>query len=117
MAARQWTQAQRERQAKLIHAWKPWEKSTGPVTERGKALSSKNALNYASREVVRELAQINRALIPRIDEIMKFSAWLEERGFLDGVIPPPSCSPPDNSVMDGLLDDLERAVAMRFGGD
>lgn len=63
MAARQWTQAQRERQAKLIHRWKPWEKSTGPRTLEGKRISSRNADRYALREIMRENARATRELI------------------------------------------------------
>ena len=63
MAARQWTQAQRERQAKLIHRWKPWEKSTSARTPEGKAISSKNAYRYALREVYREMTRVNREML------------------------------------------------------
>jgi hypothetical protein len=38
-----WTPARRARQARLIHRWKPWEKSTGPRTPEGKARSARNA--------------------------------------------------------------------------
>jgi hypothetical protein len=27
----------------LIHTWRPWEKSTGPVTTEGKAIVARNA--------------------------------------------------------------------------
>jgi len=43
MAARQWTDEQKQRQAELIRSWKPWEKSTGAKTDKGKAKSSMNA--------------------------------------------------------------------------
>lgn len=39
-----WTPERRARQAALIRSWKPWEKSTGPTTEAGKAIVSKNHL-------------------------------------------------------------------------
>src|SRR3954451_21000362 len=32
-----WTPERRARQAEAIQQWKPWEKSTGPRTTRGKA--------------------------------------------------------------------------------
>lgn len=38
-----WTPERRKKQSEMIKAWKPWEKSTGPKTEAGKAVSSKNA--------------------------------------------------------------------------
>jgi hypothetical protein len=38
-----WTPERRARQAELIRAWKPWTKSTGPVTAKGKRKVSQNA--------------------------------------------------------------------------
>lgn len=43
MARRRWTKAQRERQARLIHEWQPWKKSTGPRTDEGKQRSALNS--------------------------------------------------------------------------
>lgn len=37
-----WTPERRARQAALIRASKPWEKSTGPKTEAGKAIVARN---------------------------------------------------------------------------
>ncbi|MDB5842367.1 MAG: hypothetical protein JWQ23_4319, partial [Herminiimonas sp.] len=37
---RQWTPEERERQSVLIRQWKPWERSTGPITDAGKASSA-----------------------------------------------------------------------------
>lgn len=44
-----WTPERRARQAQLIRTTKPWEKSTGPRTDAGKAISSRNA--YAGDQV------------------------------------------------------------------
>lgn len=38
-----WTPERKARQALIIEQTKPWEKSTGPRTGAGKAVSSKNA--------------------------------------------------------------------------
>lgn len=38
-----WTPERRARQAQLIQRAKPWEHSTGPKTEAGKATSARNA--------------------------------------------------------------------------
>jgi hypothetical protein len=38
-----WTEERRARQAEIIRQTKPWEKSTGPKTEEGKTISSRNA--------------------------------------------------------------------------
>ena len=43
MAARKWSDEQKAKQAELIHAWKPWQSSTGAKTPEGKAISSMNA--------------------------------------------------------------------------
>ena len=43
-----WTPERRAKQAEIIRATRPWEKSTGPKTEAGKASSSRNA--YAGDE-------------------------------------------------------------------
>lgn len=41
--ASSWTPERRAKQAEAIRRWKPWDKSTGPRTEEGKARSSRNA--------------------------------------------------------------------------
>lgn len=38
-----WTPERRARQAERIRSTRPWEQSTGPKTEAGKAISSQNA--------------------------------------------------------------------------
>lgn len=44
-----WTAERRARQAALIWTWRPWEQSTGPKTERGKAAASVNAMKHGLR--------------------------------------------------------------------
>lgn len=75
MAARHWTAAQKARQAELIHTWKPWQRSTGPITEAGKNTSSKNAFRYALREVMRELTRSNRAVLAYINGMAPAPDW------------------------------------------
>lgn len=96
MAARRWATEQKTRQAKLIRTWKPWEQSTGPVTQAGKEASSKNTFNCALREVMRELTRSNHALL----------------AYLHGAAAPPSY---DRTTIDNLLDAVA-AVALK-GGD
>lgn len=60
--SRNWTQEERERHSSAIQSWKPWLHSTGPTTEEGKAVSSRNALktglhSEAGKELRRLLAQ------------------------------------------------------------
>ena len=62
---RRWTPEERERQAMLIRTWKPWERSTGPTTEAGKAQSSRNAdkpesMNRRLRELKRQVREVVR---------------------------------------------------------
>ncbi|MGZ8915721.1 MAG: hypothetical protein ACXW1Z_21775 [Methylobacter sp.] len=51
---------QRARQSLKIRQWQPWNKSTGPKTQEGKALSSQNAYKGGLRERLRRLARLLR---------------------------------------------------------
>lgn len=82
MAARQWSTEQRERQARLIHNWKPWKHSTGARTPAGKAVSSKNAFNYSCREELRELARQNRVILKGLAELGEIRRKMEELGLM-----------------------------------
>jgi len=55
-----WTPARKARQAALIHTWKPWERSTGPQSEAGKAKVARNAFKGGVRPQLRKLAQVLR---------------------------------------------------------
>jgi hypothetical protein len=54
------TAEHRKLRAELIRKWKPWEKSTGPKSAKGKARSAQNAYKGATREVLRELRRALR---------------------------------------------------------
>lgn len=43
-----WTPERRAKQADIIAQTRPWEKATGPRTERGKAISCRNAYTGAA---------------------------------------------------------------------
>lgn len=58
MAARSWTQEQRERQREAIRSWKPWEQSTGPKSPEGKARVSRNGWKGGARKMLRELSRV-----------------------------------------------------------
>jgi hypothetical protein len=55
---RRWTEEERKRQAERVRQWRPWEQSTGPKTEEGKAIASKNAYKGGTREMLRELGRV-----------------------------------------------------------
>lgn len=55
-----WTLERRQRQAELIMNWRPWEKSTGPRTERGKQASALRGYKGGERKMLRELGKILR---------------------------------------------------------
>ena len=50
--------------AKLIRRWKPWEQSTGPRTEDGKAKVSQNATQHGmrTRKAIEELRDLREFL-------------------------------------------------------
>lgn len=50
--------------AELIGKWKPWEQSTGPRTEEGKAASAGNATKHGmrSREWLEQVQVVNEFL-------------------------------------------------------
>src|SRR5437868_1719201 len=52
-----WTSERRAKQAERIRAWRPWEMSTGPKTEVGKAVVSRNAWKGGTRHMLRNLAR------------------------------------------------------------
>ena len=62
-----WTEERRRRQAEAIRRHKPWEKSTGPKTLRGKQSSSLNALKHGLRSKsaseLKEVLRINRDFV------------------------------------------------------
>jgi len=49
-----WTPDRRARQAMLIHSWAPWQHSTGPRSEKGKACSARNAYKGGRRGIDRD---------------------------------------------------------------
>ena len=63
MAARHWTPEQRQGQREVIKNWKPWSKSTGPVSPEGKAVVSRNGWKGGHRAMLRQLTrELHQAL-------------------------------------------------------
>lgn len=52
-----WTLERRAKQAERIREWRPWELSSGPKTETGKAVVARNAWKGGTRQVLRELSR------------------------------------------------------------
>jgi hypothetical protein len=50
----------RPRQSAAIQQWRPWEHSTGPKSDDGKARVSRNAYKGGTRAMLRELARLLR---------------------------------------------------------
>jgi hypothetical protein len=67
MAMTAWTDERRKKQAERARATKPWEKSSGPKTAKGKARSSLNAYKHGGRcrlmDEYRYLLWLNRELL------------------------------------------------------
>ena len=57
-----WTGERKQKQRELIQNWKPWEKSTGARTTKGKAKSKMNAYKFGSSEAKMMLRELGRML-------------------------------------------------------
>lgn len=44
-----WTPERKKRQSEMIKSWKPWQHSTGAITEEGKDISKMNAMKHGLR--------------------------------------------------------------------
>jgi len=44
-----WSPERKAKQRKAIYAWRPWENSTGPKTNSGKATVARNAWKHGHR--------------------------------------------------------------------
>ncbi|MFN7390927.1 MAG: hypothetical protein ACK5U6_00255 [Pseudanabaena sp.] len=90
MAARKWTESQKERQRALIQTWQPWKLSTGAKSKEGKAKVSQNALktgNYTAaalqadrehRRMMREYHQVFNEIIEATQEYLDLVSENEE---------------------------------------
>ncbi len=64
-----WSAARRAKQAENMRKTKPWARSTGPKTERGKACTRQNALKHghysADMQTLRALLRTQKAFVKR----------------------------------------------------
>ena len=65
-----WTPERRARQAAAIRRWQPWNHSTGPKTEQGKARAGQNAFKGGHRRALRAEVRIIHELFERIESMI-----------------------------------------------
>jgi hypothetical protein len=58
-----WTPERRAKQAALIHTWRPWEHSTGPRTDQGKARTAQNGFKGARWLELRQMLKVVNAVL------------------------------------------------------
>ena len=63
-----WTPERRARQAELIRNWKPWEQSSGPKSEAGKAKVAANAWRGGVRQDLRARSKMVNEELRSIQE-------------------------------------------------
>lgn len=66
-----WTPERRARQAALIRTWRPWERSTGPTSPAGKAVSANNAYKGGFGAELRALRKEVNAEIRAARDLVK----------------------------------------------
>lgn len=70
--ANRWSPERRARQALLIRTWHPWERSTGPRTDEGKARAARNGFKGGHWLMLRELTKaMNEALREQRDYLRR----------------------------------------------
>ena len=65
-----WTTERKARQAELIRIWRPWDRSTGPRTHEGKAITSMNAYKGGHLEGLSQLSILVREQIRAARELV-----------------------------------------------
>ena len=97
-----WTELARQEQAKKIQQWQPWLKSTGPRSEQGKAIASKNRCpsdyfffhgieiwqdtkkgKKLVGELIKSLALQRMNLISREECCQRIEALLRKNGYME----------------------------------
>jgi hypothetical protein len=53
-----WTPERKERQAQLIHTWRPWTQSTGPMTQQGMERAKMNAKRLTAMGLYKQVCKI-----------------------------------------------------------
>ena len=77
-----WTEERRRKQAEAIKKWKPWEKSTGPRTEAGKARTRLNACeDHSGMELAIEANKMLRGHRIYLTHLNRIIAVLAKNSF------------------------------------
>ena len=71
---RHWTPEERAKQADLIRQHKPWEKSTGPKTDAGKAVTCRNGTTHG---MYSEAARDYRAALSAARKLLALAREIE----------------------------------------
>jgi hypothetical protein len=58
-----WTPERRAQQSAVIHRWRPWEQSTGPRSDEGKARTARNGFKGGQWRKLRELTKAMNELL------------------------------------------------------
>jgi hypothetical protein len=69
--ATDWTPERRAQQAERIRQSRPWEKSTGPRTEAGKARSARNADKGGRWRIERERVRVLARMLAELQRTMR----------------------------------------------
>ena len=66
-----WTAERRAKQSEAIRRWRPWEQSTGPRSDDGKANASRNADKGRRRDTVRQEARELQVMLSERGEALE----------------------------------------------
>ncbi len=69
-----WTPERRAKQREAIQRWKPWEKSTGPKSDEGKARTAMNGYRggqwIEDRRIQKELSRMLKEQRQMVEEVV-----------------------------------------------
>ncbi len=95
-----WTEERRKKQREIINRSRPWEKSTGPRSRKGKIISSRNAYKHGHRgrnhKILLRALRLNKDFVEAIKlytvqdllEKSRTNELLKDR--LDSMLTPPT---------------------------